>query len=195
MWFWRQALLWPARARRVPAGAVRAGADRLVRDAVDGHERLRLVRGPRAALVQPAARGALGRGDGAVLELPAGARREGRFPRELRGREPDPPQRLEVPELAARVQRGAAADAADAAAAQPDAGAAPGPPGLGLRPAARRRGVLRGAPPRLSRRLARSAARSGRRPDAGRGTRTGSGPGVRRRRRALTPPLSQGERE
>src|SRR5205823_5988707 len=60
---------------------------------------------------------------------------------------PHPPRRLEVPRLAPGLQRRTAADAADAAPAGPDEGAAHGLRGVRLRPAAGRRGLLCGQEP------------------------------------------------
>src|SRR5207253_9259258 len=71
-------------------------------------------------------------------------------PRVVRRRPPHPPRRLEVPRLAAGLQRRPAPDAADAAPAGPDEGAAHGLRGVRVRPAAGRRRLLRGQAPRVT---------------------------------------------
>src|SRR5262245_48408531 len=114
-------------------GAARARAHRLVRDAVDGNERLRILRRPSAALVPNAARESLGRGNAALLELPSGPRGEGRLPPDIQWGEPHSPCRLEVLVVAERLQRRPATDAPDAPKPWPDACPAGGPREFGIR--------------------------------------------------------------
>src|SRR4051794_21575221 len=107
----------------MPARAICARPRGLVRHAVDGYQRLRLLRRSRADVVPDASRGQMERGHGTLLELPARPRSQGRIPRLFQWCQPHSSPGLEVLVLAAWLQWGPAPDAADAAQSKPDAAA------------------------------------------------------------------------